>query len=1124
MASASCRCDPGIARSNQQPRWFGSRAQSTVLEVGATIERQLAGGQSDEYRFTLEAGQYARVVVEQRSIDVAVLVLGTADAELFATDTGGIWEAEDAEMIAPTSGSYRVRLTASDPHAPNGRYAITLNVERATERHRMRIAAAREFADAARLQRYGTREAMLRSIDQLGQSVRHWQAAQDRVAELRTLVKIALLYIEVGNEQKALEYATRALPVARDSHDRLAEASALDALGEVHDQFGDKRKASEYYEQALPLSRAAGNRAVEGKIRSNLGVAYSGIGERHKALLHFEEAVRIFTALQDRPMLAEVEANMGMMYDNLGEYQRALDSHQGALAIQRELGDRASEAITRNNIGSAYSGLGAYQKALDAYTAALEINRSLGNGRNAAINLNNIGWVYGQLGDLQPALTFYQEFLEIVRAIPDRRRMAIALNNIAEIYAELGNYRKAAELHEEALPLRRLVSDADGEANSLSNLGKAYAKLGELGKARDLFEQALAKHRTAGNRYMMARTLRKLGELNRETGDYQQARRHLSEALETSRAIHDRIGEASVLSDLASIESDRGKLSVAHQRAEEALSIFESLRLGVLSPHLRASLFASIHKTHELNLEILAQLHAEQPHGGFDGAALLASEQGRARSLLEMLVESGMEIRSGVDDGLLVRERELQQLVFGKAEQQSRLLNGKHTNAEATAAEKELDALTVELDQVQSRIRETSPQYAALTQSAPLSLREIQTKVLDGDTVLLEYALGTHKSFLWAVTPSSISFFELPRRGEIEPAAKQVYKLLTARNQKPPEESLSPRVARMRQADGAYFAAAATLSSTLLGPVASQIENKRLLIVAEGMLQYLPFAALPEPGAGNRSPLIMNHEIVTAPSASVMTVLRRQTANRKPAQKAVAILADPVFSSDDPRVTRESKPSIMAAAKQTEPDAPPPPGDLGVENFDRLHFSRNEAEAISRVAPPPATLVALDFHASRETALSPELEQYRIVHFATHSLLNNLHPELSGIVLSLVDRAGRPRNGFLRLYDIYNLRLGAELVVLSACRSALGEEVTGEGLIGLTRGFLYSGAPRVLATLWDVDDRTTAEAMRRFYEGVLARGERPAAALRAAQIAMLSTKAWATPYYWGAFTLQGEWR
>jgi CHAT domain-containing protein len=306
----------------------------------------------------------------------------------------------------------------------------------------------------------------------------------------------------------------------------------------------------------------------------------------------------------------------------------------------------------------------------------------------------------------------------------------------------------------------------------------------------------------------------------------------------------------------------------------------------------------------------------------------------------------------------------------------------------------------------------------------------------------------------------------------------------------------------------------------LLGPVAARIQKKRLLVVADGVLQYLPFGALPDPAADPAAPapLIVNHEIAMAPSASVISVLRRETADRAPAEDSLAIVADPVFSPDDPRIVKgravpNETMEVHRAAAATAP-----------REFLRLRFSRNEADEIARLAPGERTLKALDFDANRATVMSDEFGRHRILHFATHSILDNEHPELSGVVLSLVDRSGRPQNGFLRLYDVYNLRLSSDLVVLSACQTALGEEIKGEGLIGLTRGFLYAGAPRVIASLWEIDDRATASLMKVFYENMLRASARPAAALRAAQIAMWKTKGMENPYYWAAFTLQGEWR
>src|SRR6185369_3089813 len=301
---------------------------------------------------------------------------------------------------------------------------------------------------------------------------------------------------------------------------------------------------------------------------------------------------------------------------------------------------------------------------------------------------------------------------------------------------------------------------------------------------------------------------------------------------------------------------------------------------------------------------------------------------------------------------------------------------------------------------------------------------------------LLEYSLGEERSFVFAVTPDSIKTFELPKCAVIESVARRVYELLTAR------------------ADAEYAKASATLSQMILGPVAPELRDKRLLIVSDGVLQYIPFAGLPDPI--NTNALIVDHEVVMAPSASVVGLLRQETANRKPASKMVAVLGDPVFSNDDPRVAsarlghpaRVEKDSTVALRSGTE---------SALDGLRRLRFSRQEADDIARLAGTYPKLEAVDFEANRKLATSDELGQYRIVHFATHGIINNEHPELSGIVLSLVDAKGQPQNGFLGMYDVYNLKLSADLVVLSACQTALGKEIRGEGLVGITRGFMYAG-------------------------------------------------------------------
>ena len=321
-----------------------------------------------------------------------------------------------------------------------------------------------------------------------------------------------------------------------------------------------------------------------------------------------------------------------------------------------------------------------------------------------------------------------------------------------------------------------------------------------------------------------------------------------------------------------------------------------------------------------------------------------------------------------------------------------------------------------------------------------------------------------------------------------------------------------------------------------------------MLIVSDGALEYIPFAVLPAPesaaGLSPAIPLVIDHEIVNLPSASVLAVLRREAMSRKPAPKAVAVVADPVFDIEDARVKMASKTpgrieSRTRGIAEAETDGSPrsfvadrllrSAADVGMEmdgrlELPRLPFTRREAETILAVTPAGSTKSAFDFDASRATATSPELAQYRIIHFATHSILDSKHPELSGLVLSMVDRQGKAANGFLDLEDIYNLNLSADLVVLSACETGLGKEINGEGLVGLTRGFMYAGASRVVASLWKVDDVATAQLMGRFYKAMEQDGMRPAAALRQAQIQMWKQKRWSAPYYWAAFQVQGEWR
>jgi tetratricopeptide (TPR) repeat protein len=372
------------------------------------------------------------------------------------------------------------------------------------------------------------------------------------------------------------------------------------------------------------------------------------------------------------------------------------------------------------------------------------------------------------------------------------------------------------------------VGDRQGEAGALNNIGAVYNSLGEKQTALDYYNQALLIRRSVGDRRGEAGTLNNIGHIYYSLGDHQKALEYYYEALPLSRTVGDQDIESITFYNIARLQRDRGNLTEARTQAEAVLGLIESLRTKVTNPELRASYLSSNRDRYEFYTDLLMRLHQREPGKGHDAEALQANERARARSLLEILTEARADIRQGVEPELLERERSVRESLNAKAERLTRLLSGKHTDEQATAAKKEVDELVTQLQEVQGQIRSRSPRYAALTQPQPLTLQDIQQQVLDEDTMLLEYAMGEERSFLWAVTPTSINSYDLPKRAEIETAARRVYDVLRTRA-------------------GTYPDALGALSRMILEPVAGQLGTKRLLIVPDGALQYVPFAALPLP-------------------------------------------------------------------------------------------------------------------------------------------------------------------------------------------------------------------------------------------------------------------------------------
>jgi len=510
-----------------------------------------------------------------------------------------------------------------------------------------------------------------------------------------------------------------------------------------------------------------------------------------------------------------------------------------------------------------------------------------------------------------------------------------------------------------------------------------------------------------------------------------------------------------------------------------------------------------------LQIELLVKLYEKNSDERYLEKAWQKQEKIRARSLFENFIESGFNLSGTVLQEFFADEQKLLKAIAAAALKRDDAGRTKNFNAQKEA-ETNLQQTLDDYQILQEEVRRRNPQFSAVSQPRDFSFGEAQ-KLLDENTAFLEFSLGEKQSYAWLISRTSVKLAKLPARNILNQTARAFYTALTDRQVK--SETIAARKS-------------AQLSEMIL-PFADELVNlKRLVVIADESLQLVPFSALTI-SPNEFQPLAATIEIVNAPSFSSLIYSKENQTNRQISSgKRLAIFADPIFQTDDERfgngkkIRRKNSPTATEESAQLAQTL----RDFGIERLARLPFSGVEAREIAKLSPPPQTVLSLGADASRQKFLRGDFNSYQILHFATHGFLNQQNPDLSGLVLSLYDEKQQAQNGFLRVIDLYSLRLNADLVVLSACQTGLGKEVDGEGIIGLTRGFMFAGASSVVSSLWKVEDAATAELMKRFYRAMLKENQSPVAALRTAQNEMRQIPRWRNPTHWAGFTLTGDWR
>lgn len=833
---------------------------------------------------------------------------------------------------------------------------------------------------------------------------------------------------------------------------------------------------------------------------------------------------------------------------NPENHELAIETAKKALALFQSTGDQGRIGTTYQNLGTYYFALNRMSEAAQCYESALQIWRQQNDVMNEAGMLIQLGYVEGRQGEWLNDFSYLTQAQNLIDNQEKPGVMARIAAGMAQVFRESGlpeygliqsqqakeyyrqdqderNYNRQIMLigytqfllnnHQAALTeledaLQRFESSRDSRREIDASqchgyIGQVYIAAGKYDLALQHLLPALTFYEAKNKQSDAAEIRALMGEVYQREGKHELARTNYQAALRYFREAAAPIEKAGVAFALGRLELKASNYDAAENYLRESIETTEDIRSELNSRVLATAFSASVHERYETYIDCLMRKHRQQPSQGMDLRAFQASELARARSLTALLRDTQTKIITGIDPQLAEQDRTLRQAIRAKAEQTIILLAADYNKDQLHQLETSLTRLRDEHKQVVQKLQKQNPHYDQIKETANYSVKQIQDLIIEDDqTMLLEYFLGRNGSYLWAITRNDAKVFDLEKADVITQAVKDVYELI----------SVEPN----KDTDNRLYQATAKLTQLVLGPVAHQLNSRRIIVVADGALNYIPFQLLPLSSA----PLVANYEVVNAPSASVLGQLRQERQQRPRRTKILAAFGDPVFASNYQQFKNSGSGELLAT-KSDRGDIEVKGDDIDTSTIQPLHYSKSELKKLSELAGPGA-LIAKGFDASRGVLETTDFSKYAILHFATHGLLNPKNPEKSGFLLSMLDLNGNQQDGFITMRDVYSLHVPVDLVVLSACRTGLGKDVRGEGLIGLTRGFMHAGASSVVASLWKVDDEATAELMKNFYANMLKKGMAPAEALREAQNTVRQNPLWQSPHYWAGFTLQGEFK
>lgn len=1031
-----------------------------VLVVDRPILRELAPGATHRYRFSIRGGEMCEIRADQLGVDLLMRVVppGARPYEIDRWSSPASFER--VQVISDVEAQYHLDIVSRDKDAAPGKYRLSfVGCRAATAEDRKRTALL--------LQAY--RPYLV------GQKGRE----SDNPAE----------------RQAALQGYRDALPFFQQAGDALAEATTIAYIGETLANMNEEAAALAYYEQALPLWRAVNDPDGIAEMLHNIGTMLYEKGELAKALTFYEEAVPQWAAAGDVRGEAATQSNIGRVFDSSGQYQKALASYRLALPLATKSGDKSWQAQVRHNTGMVLLALGDADDAIQEYNAAVELSRRDHDKWSEGHMLHHLGEALLAKRDFEQAERALNEALKLSTEVGDDLGRATTLLHIGQSRHLKGDHQQALVSFQEGLRIRSGKDYRLGESQALYLVGREFLCLGKIDAAKASMDRALS----------------------------------------VAQDVKEPRSEAQAMAGLAELSRRQHRLTEALGWLDRAIGLVEELRTHVRQHELRALFVSSIYDYYEVARDVSQELdEGSRPVRHGEGAFAYA-ERARARSLLDAIAAGSPDAQGESATTEDLEEGRLAERVQSLSEQRL-LLVSRNSGPEALRSiDRQLAEASMRLKAARAESGEPGSDGRGLSM-ATASIGTIRSRLTSTGKAFLEFSLGTQRSYLWVITRAGTSVFLLPARDAIENLTRRYLDRIRPSSQTTKlDAGLGPGQSSSRQVSDAEPAGAA-LSRTLLGAVWSIVHDQsQLVIVPDGILHYIPFAALPSPDCipnntanGPCDPLLLTHEISYVPSGSVGVLLANgSSAAGPPHPQKILMFVDPIYGTSDIRLQLSPSQSrackLAAAGNQGAHSgrAGSAAAPAGI-NLRRLLYSQKEADAVADLVPADRLVVKSGAEASLNNLLATMPGDFEIVHFATHALTDPVLFQGSGIVLSLYDECGNTTAGFVPAERVSTFHLKAQIVTLSACETALGREVRGEGLVGLVYAFLRAGAKSVVAGLWKVDDASTAELMKHFYVGMIHQKLAPGAALRYAQMKIYyDYPAWHDSSFWAGFVFEG---